>query len=50
MRTDQNISHFIRTINGWAFMQGKRPLDPTVGGRDHNRIKRLLHEPKRLRL
>ena len=47
---DELISHWINVINGWHFMRDKPRLDPEVGSHDHERIKRLLREPRHLRL
>src|SRR5262249_48623664 len=49
-RTDALISRYIREFNGWAFMRDKPPLDPHPGGTDHERVKRLLRDPKSRRL
>jgi hypothetical protein len=48
--TDELISHWINVINGWAFVRGKRPLDPRVGSGDHERVKMLLRGSKQRRL
>jgi hypothetical protein len=48
--TDELITYWIKYTNGWAFMRGKTPLDPEIGGRDHERVKTLLRGSKRRRL
>jgi hypothetical protein len=47
---DESITHWINVINRWAFMRGKRPLDPEVGSGDHERVKVLLRGSKHRRL
>jgi hypothetical protein len=49
-RTDNLITDAIRTINGWAFMRGRQPLDAAVGSRDFERVRTLLRGSKARRL
>jgi hypothetical protein len=49
-RTDELITHLIKTINKGLAMRRKPPLDPEPDSRDHERVKRLLRRLKRQRL
>jgi hypothetical protein len=48
--TEELITHWIKVINGWAFMRGRKRLDPRPGSRDHLRVVTLLRGSKRRRL